>query len=253
MVKESPEVYEWIRRYQQTGDKEAQLKLVTYYEAFVRSLSRKYSLSNKHEEDMFQVGMIGLLGAISRYDESRGYEFRVFLIPTIIGELKRYIRDKTWSVSVPRRVKELRPKINQAIDYLLIEKERFPYVTEIAQFLNVTEKDVTLTLEMGKNYHPLSVDRPIDEDAETMTLLEVIGDEERGYVHIDRKLLLEDAFRVLTRREQQIVYYTYFHNLSQKETGEKLGISQMHVSRLLRRSLHKLRATIQLEVEEVFG
>lgn len=255
MVKESPEVYDWIKKYQQTGDKEAQLKLVTYYEPFVRSLSRKYTSNNKYDEDMFQVGMIGLLGALKRYDERHGCSFKTFAIPTIIGEIKRYIRDKTWSIGVPRRVKELRPKINYAMEMLTAEKERTPHVSEIAQFLGVTESEILLALEMGKHYQSLSVDRPIDygQEHETMTLLELVGGEENGYIHIDQKLLLENALQSLTQRERKIVYYTYFRNLSQKETGERLGISQMHVSRLQRRALHKLRSSIQLEVSEALA
>lgn len=261
MSKESPQdnqhskqIYEWIKLYQETKDKDAQLQLVNHYEALVRSLSRKFSRGFDQEEDMFQVGVIGLLAALERYDEAFGRSFESFAVPTIIGEIKRYIRDKTWSVHVPRRIKELGPKIKRAAESLTNEHQRSPLVIEIAEYLGVSEEDVLETMEMSKSYQALSVDRSLDADQEggEVTLLELIGKEESGYEGTDRRLLLEEAFRVLDEREKQILDYTYFDNLSQKEAGEKLGISQMHVSRLQRKALEKLRRAIRMEATEIW-
>ncbi|GAE26453.1 RNA polymerase sigma factor SigB [Halalkalibacter wakoensis JCM 9140] len=248
------QVYEWIQHYQQFDDDESQLKLVKHYEALVRSLARKFSKGRDYDEDMFQVGMVGLLAALKRYDVEFGKSFESFAIPTIVGEIKRFIRDKTWSVHVPRRIKELGPKIKNAVEKLTVEFQRSPLVHELAEYLGVSEEEVLETMEMSKSYQALSVDRSIEADQEggEVTLLDLVGDVDAGYEEANQKLLLEEAFHVLDDREKQILICTYFDNCSQKETGEKLGMSQMHVSRLQRRALQKLRESIQVEPSEIF-
>src|SRR5690625_1388649 len=198
--------------------------------------------------------MIGLLVAVRRYDKSFGKSFESFAIPTIIGEIKRFIRDKTWSVHVPRRIKELGPKIKKAVDELTTANQTSPTIKEISNYLDVTEEEVLETMEMGKSYKALSVDRKIeaDSDGSTVAILDLIGNDESGYNNIDQQMMLEKILPILSEREQLILQYTYFENKSQKETGELLGISQMHVSRLQRRSLRKLREAIQAESTEVF-
>ncbi|HET7579376.1 MAG TPA: RNA polymerase sigma factor SigB [Bacillales bacterium] len=246
-------VYEKIRRYQENpDDEELQTQLVEEYRDLVHSLSRKFSRGRNIHEDLVQVGMIGLIAALRRFDLSYGRSFESFAVPTIIGEIKRFIRDKTWSVHVPRRIKELGPRIKKAVDELTNEYHRSPKVEEIADYLNASEEEVLETMEMGKSYQALSVDSSIEADQEgsTVTLLDLVADEEDGFEQMDRKLLLEKAFSVLTEREADILRSTYFENMSQKETGERLGISQMHVSRLQRRALQKLRQAIRIEPSE---
>ncbi len=249
------EVYEWIEQLQQDpDDKVTQEKIVLAYTDLVESIARKYSKNSNIHEDLAQVGMIGLLAAIRRYDASFGKSFESFAIPTIIGEIKRFIRDKTWSVHVPRRIKELGPKIKKAVDELTTENQDSPSVKEIADYLEVSEEDILETMEMGKSYKALSVDRKIeaDSDGSTVAILDLVGNSENGYENVDQRMLLEKILPVLSEREQQILRCTYFDNLSQKETGELLGISQMHVSRLQRRSLRKLREAIKTESTEAF-
>lgn len=248
------EVYQWIRQLQENPTDEAvQEKIILRYKDLVASIARKYSRNNSIHEDLVQVGMIGLLAAIKRYDETYGKSFESFAIPTIIGEIKRYLRDKTWSVHVPRRVKELGPKIKNAVDELTRINQKSPTVEEIAVYLDVSEEEVLETMEMGKSYKALSVDRKIeaDSDGNTVAILDIVGDEDTGYDTIDQRMILEKVLPVLSEREQLILQYTYFENKSQKETGEILGISQMHVSRLLRKSLLKLREAIKAEQSEV--
>lgn len=194
-----------------------------------------------------------MLAAIRRYDESFGKSFESFAIPTIIGEIKRFIRDKTWSVHVPRRIKELGPKIKKAVEELTSENQVSPSVPEIAKYLKVSEEEVLETMEMGKSYNALSADRRIeaDSDGSTVTILDLVGEKEDGYEQIDYKLLIEKIMPLLSEREQEILRCTYFENLSQKETGKRLGLSQMHVSRLQRRALRKLRESISDEDLEV--
>ncbi|WP_099156466.1 RNA polymerase sigma factor SigB [Virgibacillus ndiopensis] len=248
------EVYQWIEHLQSDPtDEVIQEKIVLTYKDLVESIARKYSKNSSIHEDLVQVGMIGLLAAIRRYDATYGKSFESFAIPTIIGEIKRFIRDKTWSVHVPRRIKELGPKIKKAVDELTTSNQKSPTVMEIAAYLEVSEEDVLETMEMGKSYKALSVDRKIeaDSDGSTVAILDLVGKEENGYENIDQKMLLEKIMPILSEREQQILQHTYFDNRSQKETGELLGISQMHVSRLQRRALRKLRETIQSESAEV--
>jgi RNA polymerase sigma-B factor len=247
-------VYDWIKQFQEYPSEEVQTKLVEEYKDLVHSLARKFSKGKSMHDDLVQVGMIGLLAALRRFDPEVGRTFESFAIPTIIGEIKRFIRDKTWSVHVPRRIKELGPKIKKAVEELTSDLQRSPQVEEIAAFLDVTEEEVLETMEMGKSYQALSVDNSIEADQEgsTVTLLDLVGDQEDGYEKIDQQMLLKKALAVLTEREKLIIQYTYYENRSQKETGEKLGISQMHVSRLQRRALEKLRKAIKVEPSEAF-
>ncbi|GAE28904.1 RNA polymerase sigma factor SigB [Alkalihalobacillus hemicellulosilyticus] len=247
------DVYRWIDQYQQTGDRELQLKIVEHYKGLVHSLSRKFSRGKDHEEDLFQVGMVGLLAALQRFDGEFGRSFESFAVPTIVGEIKRFIRDKTWSVHVPRRIKELGPKIKNAVEELTTEYQRSPLVHEIAEHLGVSEEDVLETMEMSQSYQALSVDRTLEADQEggETTLLDLIGEEESGFEKADRRMMLENALKVLSEREQQIIYFTYYEHLSQKETGERLGISQMHVSRLQRKALNRLKESINIEASEI--
>ncbi|WP_280771296.1 RNA polymerase sigma factor SigB [Salipaludibacillus daqingensis] len=252
-AKHKEEVLEWIAEFQRTNDDELQTKLVMEFQNLVHALARKFSRGQRHDEDLIQVGMIGLLAALRRFDHSYARSFESFAVPTIVGEIKRFIRDKTWSVHVPRRIKELGPKIKGAVEDLTTKLQRSPKVDEIAEHLGVSEEEILETMEMGKSYQALSVDRSIEADDEgsAVTLLDLVGSSEEGYEQTDQQLLLEKAFVVLTEREKEILQLTYFENLSQKETGEKLGISQMHVSRLQRRALQKLRESIRIEPTEI--
>lgn len=249
------EVYQWIKHLQEhPRDEVIQEKIVLAYQDLVESIARKYSKNSSIHEDLVQVGMLGLLAAIRRYDPEFGKSFESFAIPTIIGEIKRFIRDKTWSVHVPRRIKELGPKIKKAIEELTSDQQKSPSVADIAAYLEVSEEDVLETMEMGKSYKALSVDRKIeaDSDGSTVSILDLIGNQDAGYETIDQRMLLEKILPILTEREQEILKCTYFENMSQKDTGEKLGISQMHVSRLQRRALRKLREALQSENMEAF-
>ncbi len=247
-------IYEWIKQLQNRPEsEEIQEKIILAYTDLVESIARKYSRNSSIHEDLKQVGMIGLIAAVRRYDASHGKSFESFAVPTIVGEIKRFIRDKTWSVHVPRRIKELGPRIKKAVDDLTSKNQVSPTVYEIAEYLNVAEEEVLETMEMGKSYKALSVDRKIEADSDggTVAMLDLIGNDENGFKNADQRMLLEKILPVLTEREQKILRYTYFEDMSQKETGEHLGISQMHVSRLQRRSLRKLREALHSGSTEV--
>lgn len=240
------EIEAYIQSYQLHQNEDAQTMLVLHYKSLIEHIARKYSKGRSFHEDIVQVGTIGLLGAIRRYDASIGKSFEAFLVPTIVGEIKRFLRDKTWSIHVPRRIKELGPKINRTAEELTATLHRSPKINEIAAALNIAEEDVLEAMEMGKSYTALSVDHPFDVDSEggTLSLLDIVGDVDAGYEKINQKMVLEKVLHVLTEREKAIIQCTFLENLSQKETGEKLGISQMHVSRLQRRAIKKLREAI---------
>ena len=245
-------VEDLIIEFQQTKSEEVQTQLVKKYEGLVHTLAKKFSKGREYDDDLIQVGMIGLLAALRRFDPTFGRSFESYAVPTIIGEIKRYLRDKTWSVHVPRRIKELGPKIKNAVEKLTTELQRSPKVAEIASFLGVSEEEVLETMEMSKSYQALSVDRSIEADQEggAVTLLDLVGATDTGYEKTDQQLLIEKAFSVLTDREKQILYCTFYEELSQKETGEKLGISQMHVSRLQRKALEKLKESLPVKPSE---
>lgn len=241
------EINAWIKLYQDTQDEFAQKELVLHYQKLVESLAYRYSKGQSHHEDLVQVGMVGLLGAINRFDVNFERKFEAFLVPTVIGEIKRYLRDKTWSVHVPRRIKEIGPRIKRATDELTNELGRSPKIIEIAQRIEATEEEVLEAMEMGQSYNALSVDHSIeaDKDGSTVTLLDVMGNTEEGYDLTEKRMILEKVLPILSDREREIIQCTFLDGLSQKETGEKIGLSQMHVSRLQRTAIKKLRDAVQ--------
>ncbi|MDR4950007.1 RNA polymerase sigma factor SigB [Neobacillus cucumis] len=249
MRRTKQEIDALIEEYQQNEDSLAQNVLVEHYTALVGSLARKYSKGRDFHEDIMQVGMLGLLAALKRYDQGAGRSFETFLIPTVIGEIKRFLRDKTWSVHVPRRIKEIWPKIKTVVDELTNQYQRSPKIHEIAEYLEISEEDVLEAMEMGKSYQTASVDMPIETGSEgnAVTALDIIGSPDEGFEKVDQKLLLESALHVLSEREKEIIQCTFVENKSQKETGEKLGISQMHVSRLQKKAIEKLRKELNTE------
>lgn len=241
------EINAWIKLYQDTQDEFAQQELVLHYQKLVESLAYRYSKGQSHHEDLVQVGMVGLLGAIKRFDVNFERKFEAFLVPTVIGEIKRYLRDKTWSVHVPRRIKEIGPKIKRATDELTNELGRSPKIIEIAERIEAAEEEVLEAMEMGQSYNALSVDHSIeaDKDGSTVTLLDVMGNTEEGYDLTEKRMILEKVLPILSDREREIIQCTFLDGLSQKETGEKIGLSQMHVSRLQRTAIKKLRDAVQ--------
>ncbi|MEK4283736.1 MULTISPECIES: RNA polymerase sigma factor SigB [Ureibacillus] len=245
-LRQEEEVVSVILQYQQTGDEELLTSIVLHYENLVESIAKKYSYGKSLYDDVFQVGMLGLLGAIKRYDPSLGKNFEVFAIPTIIGEIKRFLRDKTWDVHVPRRIKELGPKIKSAVELLTVKLQHSPTIPEIADYLDVEVEEVLEAMEIGKNYQALSIDHSIesDTDGSTVTLLDMLGKEDDRFELTNKRIVFSEVIDILSEREKQILQLTFLDQLSQKEAGEMLGISQMHVSRIQRKAIEKLKSAI---------
>jgi RNA polymerase sigma-B factor len=240
------ETYALIQDFQENESETAQIQLVEQYTNLIGSIARKYSKGRNLHEDIMQVGMIGLLSSIRRFDPSTGNPFEAYLIPMVIGEIKRFLRDKTWDVHVPRRIKETWPKLNAAVDELTNRYQRSPKIHEIAEHIGISEEEVLETMELGKGYQTASVDQTIETgpDGSGVTALDVIGSEDKGFEKVDQQLLVESALHVLNEKEKQIIQWTFIENKSQREVGELLGISQMHVSRLQKKAIEKLRKVL---------
>ncbi|WP_229868583.1 RNA polymerase sigma factor SigF, partial [Streptomyces chryseus] len=198
-------------------------------------------------EDIIQVGTIGLIKAIDRFELSRGVEFPTFAMPTIVGEIKRFFRDTSWSVRVPRRLQELRLDLAKAGDELAQQLDRAPTVGELAQRLDLTNEEVVEGMAASNAYTASSLDaQPEDDDSEG-ALADRIGYEDHGLEGIEYVESLKPLIAELPARDRQILSLRFVANMTQSEIGEELGISQMHVSRLLSRTLGKLRKGLTVE------
>jgi RNA polymerase sigma-B factor len=243
-----------LRRYHIYGDRQARDKLITMYLPLVRSLARRYSSRGEHFDDLVQVGSIGLIKAIDRFDLSRGVELTTYATPNIIGEIKRYFRDKGWSVRVPRGLQELNIRLNKIIDQLVMKLQRAPTVNEIAEAANATPEEVLEALETSQAYNSVSLQAsPNGESGEDETgLIDYMGVDEEAYDAMEDRTMLAPGFAKLDKRERYILHLRFFEGLTQSQIAARVGISQMHVSRLIRRSLEKLREEIG-DIDQVEG
>jgi RNA polymerase sigma-B factor len=236
-----------LRRYHQQGDLAARERLIERYMSLVRSLARRYAHRGEQLEDLVQIGAIGLIKAIDRFDMERGVELTTYATPNIIGEIKRHFRDKGWSVRVPRGLQELSLQLSRLIEQKTFELERSPTVAELAEASGTTEEEVLEALESGRAYSSLSLSVGGSGDEEEVDPLESIGEEEREYTASEDRVLLAPGFRVLDERERRILHLRFFEGLTQSQIAQQVGISQMHVSRLIRRALERIRAEIGSE------
>jgi RNA polymerase sigma-B factor len=237
-----------LRRYHEHGDLAAREQLIEQYMSLVRSLARRYSYRGEQLEDLVQIGAIGLIKAIDRFDLDRGVELTTYATPNIIGEIKRHFRDKGWSVRVPRGLQELNVQLSRLIEQLTVQLGRSPTISELAKAASVEEEEVLEALESGRAYSSLSLSSGggQDEDGD-LDPLESIGEIEHEYEVSEDRAVLEPGLRVLDERERRILHLRFFKGLTQSQIAAQVGISQMHVSRLIRRSLEKIREEIAAE------
>jgi RNA polymerase sigma-B factor len=235
-----------LRRYHLYGDQSARERLITMYMPLVRSLARRYSSRGEHFDDLVQVGAIGLIKAIDRFDLSRGVELTTYATPNIVGEIKRYFRDKGWSVRVPRGLQELNIRVNKVIDDLTPKLQRSPTIAEIAGAANATPEEVLEALESSQAYSSISLQTSPTADSgdNEASLADYLGEEEDAYDTMEDRTMLAPGFAKLDSRERYILHLRFFEGLTQSQIAARVGISQMHVSRLIRRSLEKLREEI---------
>jgi RNA polymerase sigma-B factor len=239
-----------LRRYHEDGDLAAREELIERYMALVRSLARRYSYRGEQLDDLIQIGAIGLIKAIDRFDLNRNVELTTYATPNIIGEIKRHFRDKGWSVRVPRGLQELNVQISKLIEQLTVQLSRSPTIAELAEAAGVEEEAVLEALESGRAYSSVSLSPGAnsDEDGE-LDPLESLGAEDFEYELSEDRAVLAPGFKVLDQRERRILHLRFFSGLTQSQIAEEIGISQMHVSRLIRRSLEKIREEIAAESE----
>ena len=234
-----------LRRYHGQGDLEAREHLIEQYLPLVRSLARRYANRGEQLEDLVQVGCIGLIKAIDRFDVERGVELTTYATPNIIGEIKRHFRDKGWSVRVPRGLQELNVRPSQLLEQLTIQLERSPTIAELAKAAGVDEEEVLEALESGQAYTTVSLSAPAGhgEDSD-LDPLESLGTLEHEYEVSEDRAVLAPGLRALDERERRIIHLRFWEGLTQSQIAQQVGISQMHVSRLIRRSLEKVREEI---------
>jgi RNA polymerase sigma-B factor len=229
-----------FRCYRDDRDPAAREELVTRFLPLARHLARRYR-GQAEQDDLEQVASVALLKAIDRFDPDRGLAFTSFAVPTVLGELKRYFRDYSWSVRVPRSLKDLAIRLDADTRALKAELGRSPTPVELAERAGATVEQVMEALEARTAHRADSLDRPLSEDGSTG--IELLGGEnDAGYSHAEDVALVDSLLATLAVREQEILRLRFRQELTQAEIGERLGISQMHVSRLIRKSIAQLQA-----------
>lgn len=236
-----------FRSFAESRDPAIREELVLAHVNLVRYLAARFANRGELADDLIQVGTLGLIKAIDRYDVARGVEFTTYATPTIIGEIKRHFRDKGWAVKVPRRLQELNLAVNRSVEKLAVELGRSPTVRDLSERLGATDEEIIEAQELGQAYNLLSLDTELGQDGEarSATLLDYVGTEDAGFAALDDRAGLERGFTVLDKRERVIIYLRFFENLSQADIAKRMNVSQMHVSRLQQRALSKLQQHLQ--------
>jgi RNA polymerase sigma-B factor len=232
-----------LREYHQLGNRHARDRVIQQYMPLVKSLARRHSNRGELYEDLVQVGAIGLIKAVDRFDVERSVDFGAFAIPTIAGEIKRYLRDRAWPIKIPRRLQELRPGLCACSAELSAQFERPATIAEIAQHSGVGEPEVEEALALERIQSPVSLSPGTSRESED-GYGEVAGMLDGGFELGEQRAVLAAGFRVLTARERRLLHLRFFAGLSQPQIAQEVGISQIHVSRLTRRALEKLRGQI---------
>lgn len=246
-LKNKAEIKELFKSYSKNKDKATRDKLIEKHIYIAEILSKKYANRGIEYDDIYQVACIGLIYAIDRYDMDKGYEFSSFATPTIIGEIKKYFRDKGWTIRVPRRIQELSKKVNNAKVFLSQQLQRSPTVEDIANYLKCSEEEILEAMEASKVYAPQSLDVTYDSnnDDKDVNLADLIGEEDHYFSKIENNDFLVRTMEKLNDVEKQILIERYFNKKTQVSIAKMLDISQMTVSRIEKRVLEKLRKEIE--------
>jgi RNA polymerase sigma-B factor len=232
-----------LERYHREGDKSAREELVERFLPLARQLARRYQRGGEQLDDLIQVASLGLLKAIDRFDPDRETAFSSFAVPTILGELKRHFRDKGWSVRVPRDLQELAVKVDRLGDEMARELGRAPTPTEIGERVGASAEQVLEAREAAGAYRAVSLDRPRGEESEEGDpFAEAFGVEDPGFSQAEHAATVERLMAGLSEREREVLRLRFEEDLTQSEIGARVGVSQMHVSRLIRQSIARLRA-----------
>jgi RNA polymerase sigma-B factor len=229
-------------RWQQDSDQRAREELVERFLPLARKLARRYSGAREPFDDLLQVASLGLVKAIDRFDPARGTAFSSFAVPTILGELKRYFRDLGWAVHVPRGAQELALKVEEGQQQLTARTGRPPSVYDLAEYLELSAEDVLDALETAGAHHCVSLDTPRDDgDGEAGTLADAFGEKDARFEFVEASVSIAAAAQQLSARERRVLELRFVRDLTQTQIAELIGVSQMQVSRILRRALAHLR------------
>ncbi len=246
---EGEEAQLW-RAFTETRDQRARERLIELNMPFAKRLALRYRGASESFDDLLQVANLGLINAIDRFDPERGIPFTAFASPTILGELKRHFRDRVWTVRVPRGLHDRMAEVDKAITELTKKLQRAPSVGEIAERLDVEQTEVLEVLEANHNRRPLSLDRPTSADeADESPPSEWIGREDEGFELVEGRIALDEALPYLDERERLVLRLRFAEDMTQSQIAERIGHSQMHVSRILRRALARIRERIREQEE----
>ena len=238
--------YALLMRYRRGGDDVARDELVERFLPLARQLARRYARPNEPIDDLFQVASMGLLKAIDRFDPARGNAFSTFAVPTIVGELKRYFRDTGWAVHVPRPIQERIGQVNRAVNELSRDMGRSPTPHELAERTGASVEEVLEALEAAKAFDAVSLDMPRGKgDDEGSAYAETVGAHDERFEMVEYNAVIEPTMAALPERDRLILRLRFERDLTQSEIADRLGISQMHVSRIIRRSLDRLRTVAE--------
>lgn len=246
-IQEKIDIKNLFKIYGDTKDKEIRDQLIEKNLYIAEILAKKYANRGIEYDDIYQVASIGLIYAINRYDIEKGYEFSSFATPTIIGEIKKYFRDKGWTIRVPRRIQELSKKINNAKVILSQELQRSPTIEDIAKYLGYSEEEILEAMEASKVYTPQSLDVKYDSnnDDKDINLGDLIGEEDQSFIKIENNDFLIKTMTKLNDIEKKILIERYFNKQTQVSIAKMLDISQMTVSRIEKKVIEKLRKEIE--------
>jgi RNA polymerase sigma-B factor len=235
-----------LRRYHQHGDVDARQELIERHVPYVRRLAARYARRGEQLDDLTQVGCVGLIKAIDRFDGAYGASLTTYAAPNVLGEIKRHFRDRGWSVRVPREVQELNVKLTRVVDELTVKLGRSPNVDELASATHSTSEQVLEALESSSAYSTLSLsESPADDDSPGP--IDTLGEDDEEFDRSEERMTLATGIRRLHARERTILHLRFFEGLTQSEIAERVGISQMHVSRLIRDSLDRVRRALEEE------
>ncbi|MBV9466169.1 MAG: SigB/SigF/SigG family RNA polymerase sigma factor [Solirubrobacterales bacterium] len=233
---------ELFHRWRQLRDRRARDVLIERFLPLARKLARRYAASNEPYDDLVQVASLGLVKAVERFDPERGYAFTSFAVPTIVGELKRYFRDTAWALHVDRGAQERARRIAEGQQAITARKGRPPTVGELSEYLELSSEEVLDGLQTAEAYDTVSLDAPRPSEGDSLvSRLDALGHEDGRLGLVDDQATIFAAARHLPERERQILLLRFGQDLTQTEIAERIGVSQMQVSRLLRKSLHRLR------------
>jgi RNA polymerase sigma-B factor len=231
-----------LERYHRTGDEAAREELIRRFLPLARQLARRYERRDEPLDDLVQVASVGLVKAVQRFDPAREVAFSSFAVPTILGELKRYFRDSGWAVHVPRAMQERALEVNRAVTELSRNLGRSPTPAEVAESTGLTLEEVLEAMEAATAYDTVPLEAPrLDDEGDGDGVVERLGSEDHGYALAEYSATLAPQLQALPERDRQVLYLRFVEDLTQSEIAERIGVSQMHVSRLIRRALARLR------------